>query len=103
MTLIKNNVKTTNPTEDLLKAPYGTQGADIIANDADHLGDWYCMISIEDNTTLDNSSCVVNWTLNGTNALFLSGTNLELITGLPYYGDFTQMSLTDGKVIMYRK
>ena len=103
MTLIKNNVTTTNPTEDLLKAPYGTQGADIITDANDHQGDWYCMISIADNTTLDNSSCVINWTLNGTSAGFTGGTDLDLITGLPYYGDFTQMSLTDGSVIMYRK
>ena len=103
MTLIKNNVKTVNPTEDLLKAPYGLQGADIITNDSDHIGDWYCIMSIEDNTTLDNGSCVVNWNLNGTSAGFTGGTDIELITGVPMYGDWTTISLTDGKVIAYRK
>ena len=99
MTLIKNNVKTTNPTEDLLKAPYGLQGADVITDDSDYQGGWYCIMSLEDNTTLDASSCVVNWTTN--NATFT--TDLDLITGVPYYGDWTQISLTDGKVIAYRK
>ena len=99
MTLIKNNVKTVNPTEDLLKAPYGLQGADVITNDSDHIGDWYCVMSIEDNTTLDASSCAVNWTTNG--ATF--STDLDLITGVPYYGNWTTVSLTDGKVIAYRK
>ena len=101
MTLIKNNVTTTNPTEDLLKAPYGTQGADIITDTNDHQGDWYCIISIEDNTTLDNSSCVINWKYNG--GAFTAATDLDLITSLPYYGDFTQLSLVDGKIIAYRK
>ena len=99
MALIKNNVKTTNPTEDLLKAPYGQQGMDFITDANDHQGDWYCMVSIEDNTTIDASSMLVNWKENG-GAL---STDFDLITGLPYYGDFTQISLTDGKVIAYRK
>ena len=101
MTLIKNNVKTVNPTEDLLKAPYGLQVADIITNDSDHIGDWYCIMSLKDSTQLDNSSCVVNWALNG--ADFTVGADVDLITGVPMYGDWTTISLVAGIVIAYRK
>ena len=99
MTLIKNNVKTVNSTEDLLKAPYGLQGADIINNANSQVGDWYCIMSIEDNTTLDVSGCTVNWNENGA-AL---SSDIDLITGVPFYGNFTAVELIDGKVIAYRK
>jgi len=99
MTLIKNNVTTVNTTEDLLKAPYGIQGADIINNTSAQSGDWYCIVSIEDNATLDVSGCTVNWRENGA-AL---STDIDLITGVPFYGDFTVVKLVDGKVIAYRK
>ena len=99
MTLIKNNVKTVNATEDLLKAPYGLQGADIINNANAQSGDWYCIMSIEDNTTLDVSGCTVNWNENGDPL----STDIDLTTGVPYYGDFTVVELVDGKIIAYRK
>ena len=92
-------ITTVSPTEDLLKAPYGLQGAELITDTNDHSGDWYCIVSVEDDTTLDASSCVVNWTTNG--AAF--STDLDLITGVPMYGDWTTISLTDGKVLAYRK
>ena len=101
MTLIKNNVTTTNPTEDLLKAPYGMQGANIITNNSAHYGDWYCIMAIEDDTTLDFSSSAtsVNWLVNGATP----SVDLDLITGVPYYGDFTGVQLVDGSVIAYNK
>ena len=101
MTLIKNNVKTVNPTEDLLKAPYGLQGANIISNTAAHYGDWYCIVSIADGTTVDfsTSATAVNWQENGA----VPSSDLDLITGVPYYGDFSAIQLVDGSVIAYNK
>ena len=80
MTLIKNNVKT---------------------NTAAHYGDWYCIMSLEDNTTLDfsSSATAVYWQENGATP----STDLDLITGVPYYGDFSAIQLFDGKIIAYNK
>jgi hypothetical protein len=85
--------------EQLLNAPYGMQGANIINNTAAQSGAWYCIIAIADNTTLDVSGCTINWEENG-GAL---STDLDLITGLPYYGDFSAVQLVDGAVICYSK
>ena len=98
MSLIKNTA-TTNTTEDLLKAPYGQQGANIINNTEPHHGSWYCIIAIKDDTTLDVSLSTVNWLENSTTI----STDLDLVTGLPYYGDFTKLTLIDGSVIAYYK
>ena len=93
-----HNVRTT--TDELLNAPYGMQGASIINNTASQFGEWYCIIAIADNTTLDAGGTTVNWIENTTNDFT---TNLDLITGLPYYGDFTGITLVDGAVICYNK
>ena len=92
-----NEVRTT--VEQLLNAPYGMQGANIISNAAVHPGSWYCIIAIADNTTLDVSGCTVNWEENST----AISTDLDLITGLPYYGDFSAVKLIDGSIICYNK
>jgi len=99
MGIIGNNQIVKSDNEQLLNAPYGMQGADVITDTADHVGNWYCIMSLEDNTTLDASSCAVNWTLNG--AAFTL--DMDLITGVPYYGDWRTISLEDGKVIAYKK
>ena len=94
-----NEVRTT--VEQLLNAPYGMQGANIISNVSTQLGSWYCIIAIADNTTLDLSSSGtdVNWTVNGV----APSVDLDLVTGLPYYGDFKGVQLVDGSVIAYSK
>ena len=103
MSLIVN--ETRNPTEDLLKAPYGMQGADIIASTVRAVADgpWYCIMAIEDNTTLDwtamGTTTDVNWAHPGV----VSDFDLDLITGVPYYGDFKAVQLVDGSVIAYRQ
>ena len=101
MSIIGNNNKVNSSNEELLNAPYGMQGADIITNAEPHLHEpgWYCIMSIEDDTTLDASGCAINWNENGGNFT----TDLDLITGVPYYGDFRGLELVDGKIIAYRK
>tara|TARA_R110000787_G_scaffold50721_7_gene120626 strand:+ start:6617 stop:6916 length:300 start_codon:yes stop_codon:yes gene_type:complete len=99
MALIKDR-DTTNMVEDLLKAPYGQQGANVINNTAKHYGHFYCIIAIADNTTLDVSASIVNWEENGANTVT---TDIDLITGLPYYGDFKAVALVDGSIMAYYK
>ena len=99
MGIIGNNQIVKSDNEQLLNAPYGMQGANIINNTAAQSGSWYCIIAIADNTTLDVSGCTINWEENG-GAL---STDLDLITGLPYYGDFSAVQLVDGAVICYSK
>ena len=94
-----NKVTATNDAEALLKAPYGLQGMDFITNDSDHIGHWYCIMAIEDNTTIDSSSMGVNWNENGGTLT----TDFDLITGVHYYGDFRTISLVDGKIVAYRQ
>lgn len=101
------NVKKVNDvstkTEQLLNAPYGMQGADIITTAARIEGSYYCIIAIEDNTTLDwtamGTTTDVNWEHPGV----VSDFDLDLITGVPYYGDFKAVQLVDGKVIAYKQ
>ena len=98
--MIIGSKKIVTDTERLMNAPYGMQGADVITNTATHQnGEWYCIMSIEDNTTLDMSDTVVNWQQNRT----AFSVDLDLITGVPYYGNFTTLKLVDGKVIAYKK
>ena len=99
MANVKRSTDVSSTVEQLLNAPYGIQGADIISSTDPQKGSWYCIIAIADNSQLDVSGVTVNWTENG---LALS-TDLDLITGLPYYGDFTQLELTGGKIIAYKK
>tara|TARA_R110000824_G_scaffold154479_6_gene326632 strand:+ start:1164 stop:1475 length:312 start_codon:yes stop_codon:yes gene_type:complete len=103
MTLIKDNVKTVNVTEDLLKAPYGMQGADIIASSIRAQGAWYCIMAIEDNTTLDWTAMGTTTDVNWEHPNVVSDFDLDLITGVPYYGDFKAIKLVDGKLIAYKK
>jgi len=96
---VKSVTDVTTKVEQLLNAPYGMQGADLISNTAAHLGSWYCIMAYEDDTTLDVSGCTINWT---ENAGALS-TDIDLVTGVPYYGNFTKLTLVDGKIIAYKK
>jgi len=102
MTLIKNNVKTVNPTEDLLKAPYGQQGATIITDQTVYNGDWYCVVALTDNTELDAGGTIVNWTQNATSTLT---NDVPMIAGVPMYGDLKAIQLVAANctVIAYYK
>ena len=79
------------------------EGADIITTAARIEGSYYCIIAIEDNTTLDwtamGTTTDVNWEHPGV----VSDFDLDLITGVPYYGDFKAVQLVDGKVIAYKQ
>tara|TARA_R110002051_G_scaffold221715_1_gene285291 strand:- start:394 stop:687 length:294 start_codon:yes stop_codon:yes gene_type:complete len=97
--MIIGSKKIVTDTEQLMNAPYGMQGADVITNTTTYQGEWYCIMSIEDNTTLNMSDTKVNWQQNRT----AFSSNLDLITGVPYYGNFTTLKLVDGKIIAYNK
>jgi|TARA_Y100000310_G_scaffold121917_1_gene120616 hypothetical protein len=99
MGIIGNNNIVKSDNEQLLNAPYGMQGAMVITDVAMHSGEWYCIMAIEDGTQLTTSDCLVNWAENGTTF----STNLMLITGVPYYGNFTQVRIQSGKIIAYNK
>ena len=99
MGIIGNNQIVKSDNEQLLNAPYGQQGATLITNTNQHTGDWYCIVPVEDGTQVTMSDCQVNWNENGT-AL---STDLELMTGVAYYGDWTAIALASGKVLAYNK
>ena len=100
---VKSSTEVQNSTEQLLNAPYGMQGAQIISETTAQYGNWYCIIAIADDTTLKLDETDVNWIEQGTWANNSGIPNLDLITGLPYYGDFKKIKLVDGKVIAYNK
>jgi hypothetical protein len=99
MGIIGNNQIVKSDNEQLLNASYGMQGAMVITDTAEHSGDWYCIVAIEDGTELIATDCRVNWNENGS----AFTTNLELITGVPYYGDFKVVRIQSGKIIAYNK
>lgn len=99
MGIIGNNQIVNSDNEQLLNAPYGQQGAMLITNTNQHTGDWYCIVSVEDGTQLSMSDCNVNWSENGA----VPTTDLFLLTGVVYYGDWTSVTLLGGKVLAYNK
>ena len=105
--LVKRPDEMRNSTEQLLDAPYGMQGADIITTDVPHIGKWYCIVAAIDNITLDSANCVVNWNENpgigGAGAVWAS--DFTLPTGVPFYGDFTKITIrgSDMILIAYRQ
>ena len=99
MGIIGNNQIVKSDNEQLLNAPYGMQGAILITDTNQHIGDWYCIVSVEDSTQLTMADCLVNWNENG-GAL---STNLLLLTGVVYYGDWKSVTLAAGKVLAYTK
>ena len=100
MAQVKKTRDTRTNEEQLLNAPYGMQGAMIINNTGQHYGNWYCIMAIADDTTISASDTTCNWMENTTSDFT---TNLDLITGVPYYGDFSIIQLVDGAIIAYNQ
>jgi len=103
--LVKDPAELYNAIEQLLAAPYGMQGATVITTGADvHSVHGYCLVAIEDGTQLDASNCVVNWTEDlSASASGVLTTDIVLPVGVPFYGDFKQVTILAGKAILYRK
>lgn len=106
--LVKSPDETVNPTEQLLGAPYGMQGADLFTDTTANVGKWYCLVAVIDGVTLSASGTIVNWNEDpGPSAIGATWTtNLPLPTGVPFYGDFTQIQIAGGgasMVLAYRQ
>ena len=106
--LVKEPQELYNAIEQLLAAPYGMQGATIITTTgAEHAINGYCIVAIEDGTQLDVSNCDTNWrediNAGGGNPTGGLVTDIVLPVGVPFYGDFKQVTLLAGKAILYRK
>jgi|TARA_Y100000310_G_C20442368_1_gene696719 hypothetical protein len=99
MGIIGNNQIVKSDNEQLLNAPYGMQGATLITDTNQQFGDWYCIVSVEDSTQLTMADCLVNWSENGGTPT----TDLFLLTGVVYYGDWKSVTLAAGKVLAYTK
>ena len=102
MGIIGNNQIVRSDNEQLLNAPFGQQGATIITDQTVYTGDWYCVVALTDNTELDASGAIVNWTQNATQTLT---NDVPLIAGVPMYGDFKAIQLVAAScaVIAYCK
>jgi len=108
--LVKNENEITTKEEQLLNAPYGQQGAVIIAKESSSVvyGDFYCIIALRDDVVLDTTITNVNWQVD-----FVAGDPAELKTwrtspstydiplpvGMPFYGTFKSIQLKDQSAI----
>ena len=103
--LVKDPLEAINVTEQLLAAPYGQQGATVIVTTgAEHWVNGYCMVAIEDGTQIDASNCDTNWQEDKNSSVTQDlETDLNLPTGVPFYGDFRRIFLLSGKVIIYHR
>jgi len=102
MGIIGNNQIVKSDNEQLLNAPFGQQGATIITDTTVYTGDWYCVVALTDNTELDVSGTIVNWTQNATSTLT---NDVPMIAGVPMYGDLKAIQLAGASctVIAYHK
>ena len=106
--LVKDGADVHSTQDQLLNAPYGQQGVTLITDLEAHGGEWYCIVAIEDGTTLGASGTMLcNWDLNGVGGQNpqapLLHANLPLPTGVPLYGYFTQLQLSVGKIVAYKR
>jgi len=109
--LVKGAHETTTKEEQLLNAPYGQQGAVIIAKESIDgtegsvvYGDFYCIIALRDDVVLDTTRTNVNWQVDdiaGNPAVlkpWLQSTStydIPLPVGMPFYGNFKSIQLKD--------
>jgi hypothetical protein len=111
--LVKGAHETTTKEEQLLNAPYGQQGAVIIAKESGgdssivH-GDFYCIIALRDDVVLDTTITNVNWQVDyvaGNPAVLKPWTtsdstyDIPLPVGMPFYGNFKSIQLKDQSAI----
>jgi len=101
--LVKKPEDIRTQEEQLLNAPYGQQGAVVLSEEDVRVPvDFYCVMALRDDVILGAEITVVNWDELQVGATPIPSvgpqswiTDIPLPVGMPFYGNFTSVGLTD--------